>query len=71
MTLLIFLFLLAFAGGLATQEARRAKSRTSRILSGVLAIAFTLIYFGYVVGKDLALRENSEATAPVSSPASP
>jgi hypothetical protein len=71
MTLLIFLFLLAFAGGLATQEARRAKSRTSRILSGVLAIAFTLIYFGYVLGKDLALRENGATTASDHSSATP
>ena len=65
MTLMVFLFLLAFAGGLATQEVRRAKSRSARILSGVIAIAFTVIYFGYTVGKDLALRENSAASAPV------
>jgi hypothetical protein len=71
MTLLIFLFLLAFAGGLATQEARRAKSTSSRVLSGLLAIAFTLIYFGYVIGKDLALRENSKTAVPISSPVSP
>jgi len=70
MTVLIFLFLLAFAGGLATQEARHAKSRSSRVLSGVLAIAFTLIYFGYTMGKDLALQENSASSAPVGTPAS-
>jgi hypothetical protein len=69
MTTLILLFLLAFSGGLATQEARRAKSRTARVLSGVIAIAFTLIFFGYTLGKDLALRENS-ANAPVGIPAS-
>ena len=71
MTLLILLFLLAFAGGFATQEARHAKSRTSRVVSGFLAIAFTLIYFGYAVGKDMALRDNGVKAASVSTPASP
>jgi hypothetical protein len=70
MTMLIFLFLLAFAGGLATQEARRAKSASSRVLSGALAIAFTVVYFGYTLGKDMALRDNSAANAPVCTPAS-
>ena len=69
MTLLILLFLLAFAGGFATQEARRAKSRSSRVLAGCLAIAFTVIYFGYTLGKDLALRENAATSAPVCVPA--
>jgi 4-hydroxybenzoate polyprenyltransferase len=71
MTILILLFLLAFAGGFATQEARHAKSRTSRVVSGFLAIAFALIYFGYAIGKDMALRDNDAKLASVSSPVSP
>ena len=64
MTLLIILFLLAFGGGLATQEARQAKSRNHRVVSGALAIAFTVIFFGYTIGKDMALQENATTSAP-------
>ena len=68
MSIFILLYLLALAGGLSAQQTRLAKSRTSRILSGFLAIAFTVIYFGYVIGKDLAIQENARSEASLSAP---
>jgi hypothetical protein len=68
MSIFIMLYLFALAGGLSAQQARLAKSRSSRLLSGFLAIAFTVMYFGYVMGKDLAIRENARSEASLSAP---
>ena len=66
MTTVIFLFALAFLAGGGAQQGRSGKSPTSRKIGFVIAIVFTLIYFGYVLGKDLAHRKNFSKSSSVS-----
>jgi hypothetical protein len=54
---IIFLFFLAFLAGAAAQESRRPQSPIPKYASLAIAAVFTLLFFGYTIGKDLANRD--------------
>ena len=67
MTTVIILFVLAFLAGGGAQQGRSGPSSASRKIGFVIAIVFTIIYFGYVLGKDLAHRDNLSKSGAVAS----
>jgi FtsH-binding integral membrane protein len=59
----IFLFALAFLAGVSAQESRRPQSPIPKYASLAIAVVFTLLFFGYTVGKDMAKRDSGVEAA--------
>lgn len=74
----MFTALIGFFFGLAVatsvSEGRRIKASTSRYLALSVAVVLTVVFFGYTLGKDLAIRDNAgrcHASAMFTAPVAP
>ncbi|MEO6173442.1 MAG: hypothetical protein ABIP02_10035 [Arenimonas sp.] len=65
MSVWILLFILAFTSGLATHKTSGTQSPSARSARLCVAAVFALLFFGYVIGKDLAIRDNHRSTSSV------
>ena len=63
MTVWFLLFAIAFSSGLALQKASGSQSTSARTAFICIAVLFALFFFGYVIGKDLAIRDNHRSTS--------
>lgn len=63
MTVWFLLFAMAFSSGLALQKARGSQSTSARTVFIGIALLFAIVFFGYIIGKDLAVRDNHRSTS--------
>lgn len=53
-------FLFGLAVATSVTEGRRIKPPISRYLALTAAIVMTVVFFGYTLGKDMAIRDNAD-----------